>query len=338
MASLTRELGIDLGTTNTVMAEGSEILLQEPTTVAVIVEDDGALKMVEAGQVAKDMEGKVPETIEIMHPMQHGVIAEYEVTETFLHYLTEKVCGKMRVFRPRMMITVPHGATSVESRAVHEAGIGAGSREVYLIPQPLAAALGVELPISTPSGNMVICLGGGVNQVAVISLNGIVSADSRRTGGLDLDDAIITYVRKRFGLVIGQPSAELLKLKIGAAIPQDEQFSMEVQGQDQVTSLPRPVVLTTDDIVEALQDSLTDIVMLTKKVLEKTPPELISDIIDRGAALCGGGALLRGMDKYLTRALGIPVYIVDNPLTCTAEGAVKALAMRDALKRSLANG
>ena len=335
MASLTRELGIDLGTTNTVIAEGSEILLQEPTAVAVLVDE---MKMVEWGQAAKDMEGKVPDMIEVMHPMNQGVIAEYEVTETLLGYLTRKVCGQMRIFRPRMMLTVPYGATSVESRAVHEAGIGAGSREVYLIPQPLAAALGVELPISTPSGNMVICLGGGVNQVAVISLNGIVSAEAKRTGGLDLDEAIISYVRKRFGLVIGQPTAELLKIRIGAAIPQDEQFSMEVQGQDQVTSLPRPIVLTTDDIVEALQDSLTEITSLAKKVLEKTPPELISDIIDRGAALCGGGALLRGMDKYLTRALGIPVYIVDNPLTCTAEGAVKALSLREALKRSLANG
>jgi rod shape-determining protein MreB len=335
MAGLTRELGIDLGTANTEIAEGSQILLQEPTVVSILVDE---YKMVEWGQAAKDMEGRVPDTIDIVHPMQHGVIAEYEITETLLGYLTRKVCGPMRVFRPRMMITIPFGATSVEARAVHEAGIGAGSREVYLIPAPLAAALGVELPISTPSGNMVISLGGGVNQVAVVSLNGIVSADSSRTGGLALDEAIIAYVRKRFGLMIAQPTAEMVKIRVGAAISQDEQLSLEVQGVDQITSLPRPVVLTTDDVVEALQDSLFDIVKLTKKVLEKTPPELISDIIDRGAALCGGGALLRGIDKYLTRSLGIPVYIVDNPLTCTAEGAVKALSLRDALKRSLSAG
>jgi len=335
MAGLTRELGIDLGTTNTVITEGSQILLQEPTVVSILVDE---YKMVEWGQAAKDMEGKVPESIEIVHPMQHGVIAEYEISETLLGYLTRKVCGPMRVFRPRMMITIPYGATSVEARAVHEAGIGAGSREVYLIPAPLAAALGVELPISTPSGNMVISLGGGVNQVAVVSLNGIVSADSARTGGLALDEAIQAYVRKRFGLIIGQTTAEQVKIRIGAAVSQDEQLSLEVQGVDQVTSLPRPVVLTTDDVVEALQDSLLEIVRLAKKVLEKTPPELISDIIDRGAALCSGGALLRGMDKYLTRSMGIPVYIVDNPLTCTSEGAVKALALRDALKRSLAAG
>ena len=335
MAGLTRELGIDLGTTNTVIAEGSRILLQEPTTVSIVVDE---YKMVEWGQASKDMEGRVPDSIEIVHPLQHGVIAEYEVTETLLGYLARKVCGPMRMFRPRMMITIPYGATSVEARAVHEAGIGAGSREVYLIPAPLAAALGIELPVSTPSGNMVISLGGGVNQIAVVSLNGIVSADSARTGGLALDEAIIAYVRKRFGLIIGQPTAEILKIRIGAAVPQDEQLSLEVQGVDQVSSLPRPVVLTTDDIVDALQESLLEIVKTTKKVLEKTPPELISDIIDRGAALCGGGALLRGIDKYLTRSLGIPVYIVDNPLTCTGEGAVKALALREVLKRSLAAG
>jgi rod shape-determining protein MreB len=332
MAGLTRELGIDLGTTNTIFAEGSQILLQEPTMVAIVNDED---KMVEWGQAAKDMEGRVPDTIEIVHPLRHGVIAEYEVTETLLGYLTKKVCGPMRVFRPRMMITVPFGVTSVEGRAVHEAGIGAGSREVFLIPQPLAAALGVDLPIATPSGNMVICLGGGVNQIGIISLNGIVTGDSARTGGTDLDDAIINYVRKRFGVIIGQSTAEQLKIRIGAAFPQDQQLSQEVQGQDQVTSLPRPVVLTTDDSVEAVQEPLSDLIKLTKKVLEKTPPELISDIIDRGAAMCGGGSLLRGIDKFLTRSIGIPVYMVDNPLTCTAEGAVKALEMRESLKRSL---
>ncbi|MCX6054552.1 MAG: rod shape-determining protein [Chloroflexi bacterium] len=335
MAGLTRDLGIDLGTTNTIFAEGNQILLQEPTVVAIISDED---KMVEWGQAAKDMEGRVPETIEVIRPLRHGVIAEYEITETLLGYLTKKICGPMRVFRPRMMITVPFGVTSVEARAVHEAGIGAGSREVYLVPQPIAAALGIDLPISTPSGNMVVCLGGGVNQIAIISLNGIVSGDSSRTGGSDLDESIVSYVRKRFGVIIGQPTAEQLKIKIGAAIPQDQQLSFEVQGQDQVTNLPRPVVLTTDDIIEAIQEPLNDLVKLIKKVLEKTPPELVSDIIDRGAAVSGGGSLLRGIDKYLTRCIGIPIYMVDNPLTCTAEGAVKAMEMKDALKRILSPG
>lgn len=335
MASLTRDLGIDLGTTNTVIAEGNQILLQEPTIVAIISDEN---KMVEWGQSAKEMEGKVPDTVEVVRPLRHGVIAEYEVTETLLAYLTRKVCGPMRVFRPRMMITVPFGVTSVEGRAVHEAGIGAGSREVYLVPQPLAAALGVDLPVATPSGNMIISLGGGVNQIAVISLNAIVSGESARTGGIELDEAIVGYVRKRFGVIIGLPTAEQLKIRIGAATPQEQQLSMEVQGQDQVTSLPRPVVLTTDDIVEAIQDPLADLVKLSRKVMEKTPPELISDIIDRGAAICGGGSLLRTIDKFLTQSIGIPVYMVDNPLTCTAEGAVKALEMKDALRKSLAYG
>ncbi len=335
MAVLTRELGIDLGTSNTVIAEGNQILLQEPTMVAILSDED---KMVEWGQAAKDMVGRVPENIEVVSPLRHGVIAEYEVTETLLGYLTRKVVGPMRVFRPRMMITVPYGVTSVEGRAVHEAGIGAGSREVFLIPQPLAAALGVDLPVATPSGNMIISLGGGVNQVAIISLNGIVTGEASRTGGQTLDEAIVAYVRKRFGVVIGQSTAETIKIKIGAAVPQDQQLSIEVQGQDQVTSFPRPVVLTTDDVVESLQESLEEIVRMTRKVMEKTPPELISDIIDRGAAICGGGSLLRGIDKYMTKSIGIPVYMVDNPLTCTAEGAVKALETREQLRKSLSAG
>jgi len=335
MAVLTRELGVDLGTSNIVFAEGNQVLLQEPTMVAVLVDED---KMVEWGQAAKDMVGRVPGTIEIISPVQHGVIAEYEITETLLGYLTRKIVGPMRVFRPRMMIAVPYGVTSVEGRAVHEAGIGAGSREVFLVAQPIAAGLGVDLPISTPSGNMVISLGGGVNQVAVISLNGIVAGESSRTGGQVLDEAIITYVRKRFGVIIGQPTAELIKIKIGAAIPQDQQLSIEVQGQDQITSFPRPVILTTDDVVEALQEPMEDIVKLTRKVMEKTPPELISDIIDRGAAMCGGGSLLRGIDKFLTKSIGIPVYLVDNPLTCTAEGAVKAIQIQEQLKKSISTG
>lgn len=332
MAVLTRELGIDLGTSNIIFAEGSQILLQEPTVVAIIGDED---KLVEWGQAAKDMEGRVPDTIEIVKPLRHGVIAEYEVTETLLGYLTRKVVGPMRIFRPIMMITVPYGITSVEGRAVHEAGIGAGAREVFLIPQPLAAALGVDLPVATPSGNMVVSLGGGVNQVAIVSLNGIVTGETSRTGGQNFDEAIIAYVRKRFGVIIGQPTAEMIKIRVGAAVPQDQQLSIEVQGQDQVTSFPRPVVMTTDDVVEALQEPLDEIVSMTRKVMEKTPPELISDIIDRGAAMCGGGSLLRGVDKYLTKYIGIPVYMVDNPLTCTAEGSVKALEIREQLRKSL---
>ena len=335
MAVLTRELGIDLGTSNTTIAEGNRVLLQEPTMVAILIDEQ---KMVEWGQAARDMAGRVPESIEVVSPLHHGVIAEYEITETLLGYLTRKVVGPMRVFRPRMMIAVPHGVTSVEARAVHEAGIGAGSREVFLIQQPLAAALGVDLPVATPSGNMIISLGGGVNQVAIVSMNGIVAGEASRTGGQQFDEAIVAYVRKRFGVIIGPQTAETIKIKVGAAVPQEQQLSIEIQGQDQVTSFPRPVIITTDDVVEALQEPLEDIVRMTRKVMEKTPPELISDIIDRGAAMCGGGSLLKGVDKFLTKSIGIPIYMVDNPLTCTAEGAVKALEMREQMRKSISSG
>lgn len=334
MPAFSRELGIDLGTLNTVIAEGNQILLQEPTVVAIVVQEQ---KMVEWGQAARDMMGRVSDSIEVVRPLRHGVIAEFEITENLLQYLVKKICGPMLIFRPRIILTVPYGITSVETRAVHEAGLGSGSREVLLIKQPLAAALGIDLPINTPSGNMIISLGGGTNQVAILAMNDIITAETSRTGGLYMDEAIINYVRKKFGVIIGQTTAELLKIRIGAAIQLEQQLTMEVQGQDQVTGLPRPVSLTTDDIVDALQEPLDEIVALVKRVLEKTPPELISDIIDRGVALCGGGALLRGMDKFLTKSLGIPAYLVDNPLTCTAEGACRALAMRDTLRRSLIN-
>ncbi len=332
MPVFSREIGIDLGTLNTVVVEGKQILLNEPTVVAIVVAEQ---KMVEWGQAAKDMYGKVPETIEVVRPLQNGVIAEYEITETLLAFLLKKMVGPMLIFRPKLILTIPYGITSVETRAVHEAGLGAGSREVYLIQQPLAAALGVDLPIGTPSGNMIVSLGGGTTQAAVLAMNGVVTAETSRMGGLKMDETIIAYVRKKFGIIIGQMTAEMLKIKLGAAIPQDQQQVLEVQGQDQVTGLPRPVKLTSDDIIEALQDPLNEVAGTIKRVLEKTPPELISDIIDRGMAVCGGGAQMRGIDKYLTKSLGIPAYLVDNPVTCTAEGAVRALGMRDALRRSL---
>jgi len=241
----------------------------------------------------------------------------------------------MVLFRPRLMLTVPCNITSVESRAVHEAGIGAGSREVYLIQQPLSAALGIDLPIEPPSGNMVISLGGGTNQAAVLAMNSIISSATAKTGGDKMDEDIISYIRKNYGIVLGNATAELIKMRIGAAVKDEEDLAMEVQGQDLISGLPRTVTVRTEDIVEALQDSLQDIVKMVKKVLEKTPPELVSDIMDRGVALCGGGTNLRGIDRYLTRNLGIPAYLVDNPTTCTALGAAKALTMLEDLKRAI---
>lgn len=332
MPLFSRELGIDLGTTNIVVTEGSQILLQEPTVVAIVVAE---LKMVEWGQSAKDMSGRVPDTIEVVRPLRHGVIAEYEITEKLLAFLIKKLIGPMLIFRPRAMITVPYGITSVETRAVHEAGLGAGCREIFLIQQPLAAAIGIDLPIQTPSGNMMILMGGGTNQAAVLAMNSVVTAETSRTGGIALDEAIIAYVRKKYGVIIGQPTAEQLKIRIGAAVSQPEQEIMEVQGQNQVSGLPQSLELNTDDIVDALQEPLGELVNTARKVLEKTPPELVADIIDRGVAICGGGSMLRSIDKFLTRALGIPAYLVDNPTTCTGIGAARALAMRETLRRSL---
>jgi rod shape-determining protein MreB and related proteins len=333
MPSLSRDLGIDLGTIQTRIASVSGVLVDEPTLVAIVIAEQ---KIVALGKEAQGMSGRVSvESIEVAHPLQNGVVADYEITEALLHYLLRRVSGSLSFFRPRVMITVPYGVTSVESRAVHEAGLQAGSRDAYLIQQPLAAALGVDLPIGSPSGNMIICMGGGATQVAVISMYGIVAAETMRSGGNQMDEAIVTYVRKKYGIIIGMATAELLKIKIGAAISQDKEEGMEVQGQDQVTGLPRPVTLTTGEIVEALQDPLKLVVETCRRVLEKTPPELVSDIIDRGLALCGGGALLRGTDKLLTKILGIPAYLVDNPSTCTVEGAAKALGMYAILKRNL---
>jgi rod shape-determining protein MreB and related proteins len=332
VALFSKDLGIDLGTMFTRLADSTQVLLDEPTIVAIEVLDQ---KMVAVGQEARDMYGRVPESIEVARPLKNGVIADYEITETLLQYLLQRASGSMRIFRPRVMISVPYGVTSVERRAVYEAVLEAGSREASLIQQPLAAALGVDLPINSPSGNMVICLGGGCTEAAVMAMYGIVAAETLRAGGMDLDEAIVNYVRRKYGVVVGQSTAEQLKMKIGAAVPQDTENSMEVQGQDQVTGLPRPVTLTTGEIVEALQEPLRLVVETGRRVLEKTPPELVADIIDRGVALCGGGALLRGIDKLLTKSLGIPAYLVDNPITCVVEGAVKALPMYNILRRNL---
>jgi rod shape-determining protein MreB len=332
MALFSKDIGIDLGTYFIRIADATQILREEPTIVALDVATE---KVVAVGKEARDMLGRVPESIEVMRPLQNSVIADFVVTETLLYVLLDRLSGPIRFFRPRVMITVPYGVTSVESRAVHEVVLQAGSREAYLIQQPLAAALGVDLPINSPSGNMIICLGAGSSQAAVMAMYGIVSAETLRSGGMAMDEAIVTYVRRKYGVIIGTTTAEQMKIKIGAAVPQDTEQSMEVQGQDQVSGLPRPVTLTTSEIVEALQDPLKNIRETCRRVIEKTPPELVADIIDRGVALCGGGALLRGMDKLLTKSLGIPAYLVDNPQTCVAEGAARALGMYNILKRNL---
>lgn len=332
MALFSREFGIDLGTMFTRVVEGEQLLFAEPTMAAIVVDEQ---KMVAWGQEALDMYGKVPDTLEVMRPLHNGVIADYEVTENMLKWLLRKLSGPFRIVPPKVMITVPYGITSVESRAVHEAILEAGSREAYLIQQPLAAAIGADMPIGTPSGNMILCMGGGATQAAVLAMYGIVVAETMRAGGIELDEAIITYVRKKYGLVIGQITAEQIKIKIGAAIPQEHEDALDIQGQDQVTGLPRGITLTTGEVVEAMQEPLHDISETARRVLEKTPPELVSDIIDRGVALAGGVALLRGIDRLLTKELGVPAYLVDNPLTAVAEGAARAIKMYPVLRRNL---
>jgi rod shape-determining protein MreB len=323
MALFSQNFGIDLGTYFTMIAEEGVLLERAPTVAAIAIDEQ---KIVEFGQAAKDMYGRVPDSLEIARPLQHGVIADFEVTMKLLEHMITKVAGPIRLFHPRIIVSVPYGVTSVESRAVQEAVLEAGAREVFLIPQPLAAGIGIDLPINTPTGNMILNLGGGATQAAVLAMWGIVSAGTLRKGGADLDDAIATYVRRKYGLVIAQPTAERIKLEIGAAVPLDGKSGIEVQGQDQVTGLPQPLTLSRDEVVEALQAPLKEVVETARKVLEKTPPELVSDIIDRGIALSGGSALLPGMEKLLTKELGVPTYLVDNPTTCVVEGASRSFS------------
>lgn len=332
MALFSKQLGVDLGTMFTRISEGNQVLLQEPTVVAVDIE---AEKIVEVGQAALDMMGRVSENIEVARPLQNGVVAYFEYTMLYLRSMIQRVTGTMRIFKPQVMITHPYDVTSVERRAVHEAALESLGGDVLMVPQPMAAALGVDLPIGTPTGNMVVIMGGGCSQAAVIAMNDIVSGATLREGGMTLDDAIVSYVRQKYGLIIGEVTAEQIKIKIGAAVPQDEELSMELQGQDQVSGLPRPFTLTTSEVVEALEDPLDNIFEIIRQVLEKTPPELASDIIDRGIALCGGGAMLRGMDRLMTQKLGIPTYRVDNPYTSVSEGAVRALEIYPVLQRNL---
>ncbi len=329
-----RDIGVDLGTEKTRIATPDEVLLEE-ATLAVLAYDEDVPRIVASGEEAEAMLGRVPEGLEVVRPLQHGVIAYYEITEALLRYLLRKSKVGSWLFRPRVMITVPHGVTSVEQRAVYEAILRAGAREAYLIQTPLAAALGADLPIGTPAGNMIVCMGAGNVQAAVIAMYGIVSAETLRKGGEDLNEAIIAYVRKKYGIVLGFSTAEEVKRRIGAALPLEEELSIEVQGQHQVTGLPKPVTLVTSEIVEAMYEVLQDMVATVQRVIEQSPPELVSDIIDRGVALCGGTALLRGMDRLMTKELGVPAYLVDRPLHAAALGAARAVALYPRLRRHL---
>jgi len=328
-----KHLGIDLGTVNVlVYVHGRGIVLQEPSVVALSVNEN---KIVAVGEEAKAMYGRTPDVIEVLRPMRAGVIADYQVTEAMLRYFIKKAIGSRVLFKPRVMISVPYGVTSVEKRAVHEAAVAAGAREAHLLWEPVAAAIGAGLPTDTPTGNMVVDLGGGTTESAVVSMNGIVVANSVRTGGVRLDEAIVGYIRKKYNLAIGEPTAEEIKLRIGAAMPLDEPMTMEVQGRDQVAGLPRTISISSEEVTEAFNESLGAIVGVVKSVLEKTPPELASDIIDRGMVLVGGGALLRKMDQLLTKETGVAAYVADAPMACVALGAGKALQNYYVLRRSI---
>jgi rod shape-determining protein MreB len=330
MGLLSRKLGVDLGTVNVMIYAGGQIVLQEPSMVALTVEDE---RVVAVGQEARDMYGRHPEHIEVVRPLRDGVIADYEVTEAMLRYFFRKIAGRMRFRGPEVMLSVPYGVTSVEKRAVHEAAVRAGAREAYLLPEPLLAALGAGLPISTPAGNMIFNLGGGASEAAVLAMNGIVVANSVRMGGMRLDEAIINYIRRKYSLVIGEPTAESIKIQIGAALDTGQELSMEIQGRDQVGGLPRTITVTTSEVVEAIEEPLATVVGAAKAVLEQTPPELASDIIDRGIVLTGGGALLRGIDEYITRTVGVPAYRSEDPMASAVVGAGHAIEDLAVLRR-----
>lgn len=326
-------IGVDLGTVNVlVYVKGKGIVLSEPSMVAISVDEN---KIVAVGEEARAMMGRTPENIEVMRPMRDGVIANYVVTEAMLRYFITKVCGRFRLFRPVVMVTVPVGVTSVERRAVHEAAVQAGGKEAHLIPEPLAAAIGAGLPIGTPVGNMVVNIGGGTTESAVISMNGIVASSSVRIGGDEMNEAIMSYVRKKYNLVIGEPTAEEIKFQIGSAMPLEEELTMDVQGRDQVAGLPKTIQVNSGEVTEAIAEALAAIVGVVRAVLAKTPPELASDIIDRGMLLVGGGALLRNMDRLLTKETGVPCSVAEDAMSCVAKGAGRALENYHVLKRSM---
>lgn len=327
------KIGIDLGTANTlVFLPKKGIVINEPTVVAVSLEDN---KILAVGQEAKDMLGRTPETIVAHRPMKDGVIADYRVTEAMLRYFINKALGNVRFFRPEVMISVPGGITSTERRAVIDAAQAAGAKSAFVIKETVAAAIGAGIPISSATGNLIIDIGGGTTDVAVLSLGGIVNSTSVRVAGNKLDQAIAEYVRQKHGLAIGDRTAEEIKMTIGSALPVSEQESMEIRGRDQITGLPRTVTVSTNEAVEAITEELKDIVRAVKTVLQDTPPELASDIIDKGMVMTGGTAQLRNLDRYIAEQLGVECVLAENPLLCVAKGTGVALDNLESYKRSI---
>jgi len=328
------DLAIDLGTANTlVLVKGQGISINEPSVVAIQYDKHGQQRILAVGQEAKDMVGKTPGNIRAIRPMKDGVIADFEVTEMMIRYFIEKAHKRKGFFSPRIIICVPYGLTQVERRAVKDSAENAGARYVYLIEEPMAAAIGAGIPVKDPNGNLVVDIGGGTTEIGVTSLGGLVQSKSIRVAGDHIDQAIVDYVKKNFNLLIGDRVAEELKIKIGTAIPLEEELVTTVRGRDQVEGSLTSIEITSEHIRSAMKDSIEQIADALKDVLEHTPPELAGDIVENGIVLTGGGALIRGLDKYLSDVVKLPVYIAEDPLLAVAKGTGKALDEIDLLQQ-----
>ncbi|MFH0969047.1 MAG: rod shape-determining protein [Patescibacteria group bacterium] len=328
-----RKIGIDLGTANTlVFVPGKGVVVNEPSVVAVSLTEN---KILAVGNEAKEMIGRTPDNIVASRPLKDGVIADYRVTEAMLKYFINKVSGKVRFFRPEVMISIPAGVTSTERRAVVNAAIKAGAKSAYVVKEPLLAAIGAGIAVNNAQGNIIIDVGGGTSEIAVISLGGIVAAHSARVGGNKLDQAISDYIKRKFGLVIGERTAEEVKISIGSAIAQVKEEYMEIRGRDLMGGLPKIIKISSNEVTEAIQDELREIINAIKKVFQETPPELAADVIDKGMVLSGGGALLRNLDQLITRTIGVPCYVADNPLFCVIKGIGVALDNLETYKRTI---
>lgn len=331
--NLVRRIAIDLGTTSTLMyVPGRGIVLNEPSVVAVSVEENAVLAI---GQEAKAMIGRTPETIVAHQPLKDGVIADYRVTEAMMRYLIQKTGVSVRFLRPEVLVSVPAGITSTERRAVVDAVMSAGARAAFLIKEPIAAAIGAAIPIGESSGHMIVDIGGGTTEAAIISLGGIVTSHSARIGGNRFDNAIADHIRKRYGLVVGQQTAEKLKIDLGSAIPDSEAEQVSVRGRDLATGLPKEALVSSTEVAEALREPLEEVLQAIKYVLQETPPELAADVIDKGIVVSGGGALLHNIDQLISRATAVPCYIADDPLVCVVKGAGAALENIEIYKRSI---
>lgn len=330
-----KEIGIDLGTANTLVTlKGKGVVLKEPSVVAI---DKKTNEIIATGYEAKEMIGRTPADIEAIQPLKDGVIADLTATQLMLKNIVSKVCQRYNAGRPRVVVGVPSGITEVEERAVEEAVLRAGAKEVFLIEEPMAAAIGAGLDVAEPTGNIIVDIGGGTTEVAVISLGGIVVSNSLRTAGDELDEDIVNYIKREFGLLIGITTAEEIKIAIGCAMPLMTELSMEIKGRDLQTGYPRSAIITSSQIQEALQNSISEIIDIIKITLEKTPPELAADIVERGVVLSGGGALIKNLDKLISQKIEMPVYIAEEPLECVVRGTGKTLLDIEKLKDVLMN-